>query len=165
MVEGECDGNDQRDGRRELKVDVERVFGGAGLGLCGCLPFEETFARDVAADERTRDGVEREQHVVRKKSEVEDGESEGGGEGGDALAGSDEAEFEECAAEVEGQLDEAGKEKKDEARDGPVEGSAGKDEPAEEEEEKGDGLDERAAEVVEDLPLGDGVDGIGDVMA
>ncbi len=102
MVETKANGYHDRDGGRKLEVDVERVFRGTGFGLgCG-LPLEESLAGEVAADERTDDGVERKKHVVREKGEVEDGESDGGGESSDALAGAGEAEFEEGASEVEG---------------------------------------------------------------
>ena len=62
-------------------------------------------------------------------------------------------------------MDEDGEKEKDEASDGPVECSAREDEPPEEEEKKGYWLDQAAAEIVEDLPTRDGVDGIGDEFA
>ena len=140
-------------------------FGSSGFGLgCG-LPLEHMFAGYQGAAQRTNDCIEREKHVVRQEGEVEDGEAEGGCEGLEAFACADEAEFQQSAAEVEAQLNKDGEEEKHEAGDGPVERAAGEDEPAEEKEKEGDGFDEAAAEVVEDLPARDGVDGIGNELA
>ncbi len=150
-AEGEPD--DNGDDGRELKVDVERGgFSCAGFRLGGGLPFEEVLAGYEAANQGADDCVHREKHLVGEEGEGEDREAERGGKGGEAFLRADEAELQRGAAEVEGELNEDREQQKEERCDGPVERTAGENEPAEDEHDEGDGLDEAAAEVVEDLP-------------
>ena len=69
------------------------------------------------------------------------------------------------AAEAEDELDERGNEEDEEGDEGPVESAAGKAKPSGDEQDHGGGFDERAAEVVENLPARDGGDGIADEFA
>ena len=62
-------------------------------------------------------------------------------------------------------MDKHGKKQKEERCDGPVERAAGEDEPAEHKHDEGDGFDQAAAKVIEDLPTRDGADGIVDKLA
>ena len=149
----------------ELEVAIELGFLAAGLGLGGGLPLEEALAGDEAAGERAADGVDGEECLVGQEGEVEDGEEERGAEGLHAFECGDGGELEEGAAEVEGELDDGRQQQQRQGDDRPVERAAGQEEPAADEQEEGDGLDERAAEVVEDLPARDGADGVGNLVA
>ena len=157
--------NDNSQDGGELQIDVEGVFGAAEFNLrCG-LPFEQVFSRYQSAAQRPGDRIEREQHVVGQKGEIQQRKSERSGECGETFARADEAEFQQGAAEVEGQLDKDGKKEKNESGNGPIERAAGKNEPSEQEEEKGDRFDQAAPQIVEDLPSRDGVDGVRDEVA
>ena len=165
MGEKEQAGDDGGEDGGELEVAIELSFFPAGLGLGGGLPLEEALAGDEAAGEGAADGVDGEQRLVGEEGEVEDGEEERGAEGLDAFKGGNGGELEEGAAEIEGELDDGWQKQQRQRDNRPVEGAAGQEEPAADEEEEGDGLDQRTAEIVEDLPAGDGGDGVGDLAA
>ena len=69
---------------------------------------------------------------------------------------------EQGAAETEDQLDKRRNEEDEQGDEGPVQRAARKAEPTGDEKDHGGGFDEGAAEIVEDLPAGDGGDGIAD---
>jgi hypothetical protein len=95
---------------------------------------------------------------MRQKGEIQQCKSKRSGERGYTFTRTNEAELQKSAAEVKAELDKDGEKKKNEAGDSPIERAAGKNKPPEEEEEKGEGFYEAAAQIVEDLPSGDGAD-------
>ena len=136
-------------------------FRGLRFGFGGGLPLQQALAGDEAPDQRADDGVEGEQRLVGKKEEVEQSDKGGLARTGKRLLHASFAPAEHGAAHAEHKLNDGGKEEEKQGDDGPIDRPAGQIEPSGHEKNEGERLDERAAQVIEDLPARDGGDGTG----
>ncbi len=160
------DGKEHGDDGRECEVAIDS--GGAalgGFGLGGGLPFEEALAGDEAADHGADDGVDGHHGLVREKGEGEQSGEERLLEACEDVSGAALLLAEEGTTDAEEELDKDGNEEQEEGDEGPVNRTAGKAEPSGDQQDHGRGLDEGAAQIVENLPAGDGRDGVADELA
>src|ERR1700691_302998 len=155
------DESDERgENRRESEVAIDGGYAALrSFGFGGGFPLQQALPGDHAADHGANDGVDGHHGLVREKRESEQG-------GEKSLLESDENILsgtflldEKRSADAEDELDKDRDEEDEEGEQGPGDGAARQAKPSGDEQDHGGGLDQRAAEMVEDLPAGDGRDG------
>src|SRR6185312_6608216 len=163
MNDSQQDGDDDGKNRTGSEVAIDgRDFSLGGFSLRGSLPLEQALASDEAPDERAGYGVQRKHGLVRQESKIEHRDKNGLAKTGEGVEDAGFLLAEDDADEAKGEVNKSWGEEQENGNEGPVKRPSGKAEPSGHEEDEGEGLDEGAAEVVEDFPARDGGDGIAD---
>ena len=133
---------------------------GLRFSLRRSLPLKKAFAGDEPPDERTNNCIEREQCLVRKEDKVEEGHEQGLPKAGECLADASFPVARERTSKSKTEHHEGRENEDQKQNDSPIKGTARQPQPAGQEQDEGKRLDERTAQVVEDLPAGDRGNGV-----
>src|ERR1039458_3800411 len=140
--------HERRNGQIPVNMRTRRLQ----FVLSGAFPFQQALARNESSDQRTNDGVEGEQSLMRQKDKTNQNHESRTLKTRNRLPHLSLPLAYERSSEPKCKLSDGGKEEQQQGGYGPVQRPARQTKPACDEEGEDGWFDQRTAQVVEDFP-------------